>query len=63
MSLKLPTYLYIMSCDVYYASYLSEENSNQSNLMQDDYGNVIGGVGQNEYGESVKIWELDRVRS
>ena len=60
MALKLPTFLYIMSCDVYYATYLSEENSNQSNIMQDEYGNVIGGVGQNVYGESVKIWELDR---
>ena len=56
MALKLPTFLYIMSCDVYYATYLSEENSNQSNIMQDEYGNVIGGVGQNVYGESVKIW-------
>ena len=60
MALKLPTFLYIMSCDVYYATYLSEENSNQSNIMVDVFVNVFGGVGLNVYGESVKIWELDR---
>ena len=60
MGLKLPTFLYIMSCDLYYASYLDQDNSNPDNIMQDEFGNVIGGVGQNVYGESVKIWGLDR---
>ena len=49
-----------MSCDLYYASYLDQDNSNPDNIMQDEFGNVIGGVGQNVYGESVKIWGLDR---
>ena len=60
MGLKLPTFLYLMSCDVYYATYLDAAESNQENILQDDFGNIIGGVGQNEFGESVKIWGLDR---
>ena len=44
MGLKLPTFLYIMSCDLYYASYLDQDNSNpdNSNFNSDNY--VVGVV-------------------
>ena len=60
MGLKLPSFLFLMSCDVYYASYLDASSTPSQDLIQDDFGNIIGGVGQNEFGESVKIWGLDR---
>jgi len=60
MGIKLPSFLYLMSCDVYYASYLDASSTPSQDLIQDDFGNIIGGVGQNEFGESVKIWGLDR---
>ena len=60
MGLRLPSFLFLMSCDVYYASYLDASSTPSQDLIQDDFGNIIGGVGQNEFGESVKIWGLDR---
>lgn len=60
MALKLPGFLYNMSCNVYYASYLDASSTLPGNLVQDEFGNVIGGSGQNLYGESEKNWTLDR---
>lgn len=57
-----------MTCDVYYAAYTSPQSTTVTTLpSQDEFGTPIsiptGGVGQNEYGESVKVWGMDRTET
>ena len=61
-----PDFLYEMQCDVFYAEYTSPNGTEPESLMgQDEFGMptinaTVGGVGQNEWGESEKVWQRDR---
>ncbi len=63
-----------MQCDIYYCSYNfwgqePEEILVPSGQYQDEFGNpvpqgdvTVGSVGQNIYGEEIKVWGMDRTQ-
>ena len=74
MGVQLPSFLGSMQCDIYYASYNfwgqePEEILVPSGQYQDEFGNPVpqgdvtrGSVGQNIYGEEIKVWGMDRTQ-
>ena len=74
MGVQLPAFLGGMQCDVYYCTYTYLDQEPESILVpsgqfQDEFGNplpqenvVTGGAGQNEYGEAIKVWYMDRTQ-
>jgi hypothetical protein len=60
--------LYNMTCSVWYPAYTSPDGTPEETIIeQDAFGNVVnvtsGGVGQNEWGEAIKVWGEDRVEN